>query len=652
MPGHRDLKTNREGGTFLELAELTSYAKEAYGIEEDHKWASFPGFSVLADPASGKWVALLMRQWDTQTGTEIQRCDIKCGPREGTEKHLSFLLPPFRMKGSNWTGVAFDGRTDPEVVFRLFDRAMESEARKNDSGRRGATLIVKPGPVPPPAGGSARTYTDTPLPFGRMQTPPFSAPSPVPDVPERIGKMLALYRYGDNSLADRSENFHRQGVFMADYVDNAPWPPVFRRRFPTYHDLNVKQLRGYFSWRTLAREGNWQPAPATLAYLYLYELLSGIGVTSPRDALEKMEAFEEGFLDSGVGDPGMRSNLHRWMFEFAIVHGLPAETVHRCAPVDMLEDDARIAALAKPEAHADDDVLTALAALSGRDVTSSPVAKADRKRAGALFATAWRLAAGPKSQGGAGLSEQCFGAPRWYRWYPLSNAIHWEEHAPDSSECVLDACRRYRCVDGIWQEQRYERLYFDRKLLSGFLHEMDRVFRRRLKTGHYLRAKTTESWATPFAEAALAAEKQAVAEKRRQGIRIDLSGLDRIREDAAITRDSLIVDEVDEADEPQIAAEVETGFAAGSAPDSAQAAPEALAGIDSTLEQVLAALLDGEPVEPFLSQHHLMPSLVADSLNEALFDEVGDNVLECDGKNIELVEEYREDLEDLVKGGC
>lgn len=94
MPGHRDLKTSREGGTFLELAELTSYAKEAYGIEEDHKWASFPGFSVLADPASGKWVALLMRQWDTQTGTEIQRCDIKCGPREGTEKHLSFLLPP------------------------------------------------------------------------------------------------------------------------------------------------------------------------------------------------------------------------------------------------------------------------------------------------------------------------------------------------------------------------------------------------------------------------------------------------------------------------------------------------------------------------------------------------------------------------------
>lgn len=633
----------------MELAELAAYAKETYGIEEDHKWASFPGFSVLVDPASGKWVALLMRQWEPQTGMEIQRCDIKCGPREGAEKHMSFLSPPLRMKGRNWTGVAFDGKTDPEVVFRLFDRAMADNARRIGSVRHGATLIVGPSPARPPADGGTRTYTDTPLPFERMQTSPLPAPPLVPNVPERIGKMLALYRYGDNSLAGRSENFHRQGVFMADYVDSVPWPPVLRKKFPTYHDLNVKQLRGYFSWRALAREGDWQPAPATLAHLYLYELLSGIGVTSPQDAMQKMEAFEEGFLDSGAGDPGMRNDLHRWMFEFAIVHGLPAETARRLAPADMLEDDARIAALTRSGAHADADVLTALAALSSRDVTSSPVAKADRERAEALFATAWRLAAVPENQGGAALSERCFGAPRWYRWYPLSDAIHWEEDAPDNSECALDECRRYRCDNGIWQEQRYERLYFDRKLLNGFLHEVDRVFRRRFKTGHYLRAKATESWAAPFAEAALAAEERTAAERRQQSIRIDLSGLDRIRDDAAITRDSLIVDGVDE---PEIAAEVEVGSAANSVPNIAQTAPETLAGLDSTLAQVLAALLDGEPVEPLLTRHHLMPSLVTDSLNETLFDEVGDNVLECDGKNIVLVEEYREDLEDLLRGDC
>ena len=63
----------------MEISDLTAYAEMKYHIREEHKWADFPGFSVLADPGSGKWLALLMRQWDSMSGAEIQRCDIKCG---------------------------------------------------------------------------------------------------------------------------------------------------------------------------------------------------------------------------------------------------------------------------------------------------------------------------------------------------------------------------------------------------------------------------------------------------------------------------------------------------------------------------------------------------------------------------------------------
>ena len=63
----------------MELSELTAYAEEKFHIREQRKWADFPGFSVLADPGTGKWAALLMRQWDFDTGMEIQRCDIRCG---------------------------------------------------------------------------------------------------------------------------------------------------------------------------------------------------------------------------------------------------------------------------------------------------------------------------------------------------------------------------------------------------------------------------------------------------------------------------------------------------------------------------------------------------------------------------------------------
>ena len=45
-----------------------------------------------------------------------------------------------------------------------------------------------------------------------------------------------------------------------------------------------------------------------------------------------------------------------------------------------------------------------------------------------------------------------------------------------------------------------------------------------------------------------------------------------------------------------------------------------------------------------------MPSVVADAINEALFDEIGDNILECDGDTITLVEDYRDDVLQIFGG--
>ncbi|WP_356948066.1 tellurite resistance TerB C-terminal domain-containing protein [Faecalibaculum rodentium] len=45
-----------------------------------------------------------------------------------------------------------------------------------------------------------------------------------------------------------------------------------------------------------------------------------------------------------------------------------------------------------------------------------------------------------------------------------------------------------------------------------------------------------------------------------------------------------------------------------------------------------------------------MPSVVTDAINEALFDEIGDNAMECEGEDITLVEDYREDVMDILGG--
>ena len=57
-----------------------------------------------------------------------------------------------------------------------------------------------------------------------------------------------------------------------------------------------------------------------------------------------------------------------------------------------------------------------------------------------------------------------------------------------------------------------------------------------------------------------------------------------------------------------------------------------------------------QPVKGFLRESHRMPSVEADAVNEALYDEIGDSVLECDGDEIALAEDYREDLLRILGG--
>ena len=48
----------------MKLSELAAYAEKKYHIREERKWDNFGGFSVLADPDTGKWAALMRQQWD------------------------------------------------------------------------------------------------------------------------------------------------------------------------------------------------------------------------------------------------------------------------------------------------------------------------------------------------------------------------------------------------------------------------------------------------------------------------------------------------------------------------------------------------------------------------------------------------------------
>ena len=682
----------------MNLSDLVQYAKDKYQIQEEYKWPDYPGNSVLINPKTGKWVALLMRQWDSETGTEIQRCDIKCGQYNIYRLKRPYLSYPFRMHGFGWLGVCIDNRTDPGIVFFLFDSAIKQDNKKNNNIFRGAASL------PPKTAPSNITYRETPivpqptyqdtaipqqnelLQWRKTQEIKSNAP------PDKIRQMMRLYDKRDGTFLKKCKNFYTQGLFMKDYEDNVPWNGILKFYFPTYHDLNVEQLRGYFTWRTNVRKGNYQFICTSMAYIYLYELLNQIGTESPLDSLQRMKDFETGFLDSGLGEESMRNQLHQWMLEFSIIHRMPLETVLQYIDSDLLENDKALDILKNPTEHSDEEIFSALSQMSGNKLTSSAAISKDAAEGKHLFAEFWKYLSQHYFQKDKDIFTSCFGRCIASKWFPLGNAVYWDKSQPDtedimrivkpdaplfapkntnqhnqtpeagSFEYVLNPCRKYTFKDGAWTEYAYRSIYCDQKRLASILHEADRQLRIYLKAGHTLRAKPEEAWVAPYIEDVIRADKQAKLEAAKPKINIDFSELDKIRNDASATRDSLLTqDELDE-DHTDFDTNEAKMLNLPSATDD-QTAPNTTdiepvsdnnndippsIALDAIHLQILKMLLNDEPVNAWIAAHHLMVSIVADTINEACFDTIGDNILECDGDNLTIIEDYREDMMDLL----
>lgn len=494
-------------------------------------------------------------------------------------------------------------------------------------------------------------YKETVLPFaGSNYKPPKENP------PEKLRKMRSLYTYGPESPVSRAESFRRQAVFMADYEDDFPWTGDLVCYFPTYQDLTTKQLRGYFSWRTQVRRGIFQPIAASAAYIYLYELLNGVGADSPADILEKLRVFEAGYIGAGFGDGRMRDNLRRWMLEYCILKGLPADLAREIAGPKMTARDDAISVLEAPDTRTDEEVFAALCFFGRKTFAASPVIRNDPARGRHLFAEAWRAVCAAENEK---LFALCFGEKKTRRWHPLQNAVYCEERNSEDREYVFSACRTYFRTNGVWQVRAYEKLSYNRLRMQGFLSEADARLRRYLKTGRYLKENPAGAWAVPFIEAVIEADRQRFLEEARPKIIIDLTGLQKIREDAVTTRDSLLTEE--ERGEMQEAERIVTKPAPGEAavprPEETASVPEAQIAdaqtdlpLDALQIRVLRSLLAGKDAAGLLKEEHVMPTIAADAINEALFEAIGDTVVLCDGDTLGLADDYMEELTALLGG--
>ncbi|MER2027380.1 MAG: tellurite resistance TerB C-terminal domain-containing protein, partial [Lachnospiraceae bacterium] len=358
--------------------------------------------------------------------------------------------------------------------------------------------------------------------------------------------------------------------------------------------------------------------------------------------------------------------LHRWIMEFAVLSGSPREEVLSLIDPEMVRRDRQLMVLRKPSEHSDEEIFGALNAVTGGKTEKSSAIMKEPERGMHLFAEVWRYMAEHYEDCGWDIFAACFGKLRKFPWHPLANAVYLDQEKREDLEYKVTECRKFVFRKGEWFEVRYDELFFDRYRVHAIVHEADRQIRRYLKTGHYLREKKGEEWISPYVEAVIEADKAAAEEAARPKITIDLSGLDRIRQDAQITRDSLLTEDDMREQAPDQAAEqttlpphlneerqiiqLTTATVSQFTGEEEKTAAAEIPSLDETQAQILLSVMRGEPVAGLIRQKALMPSVVADAINEAFFDEIGDNVLTCEGDEIALVEDYREDLELILEG--
>lgn len=564
------------------------------------------------------------------------------------------------------------------------------------TGRRGRPAARPSFPVDP-------TQAQLTIDAARSPAPP--APSQgdaaIPDRYYQLRDLAGTYALPDSSswrgalaYGTRTANrlFYEQALLMEDFEDDHPFEGTFFQYFPTYSAMTLNQLRGYFTWRTRVRHGDMPDAPVSFAFLYVYELLCGVGTTPGERGLADIQAFRQGFLSTREAHGStFNSYLRRWTHDYAIYHGLPVtapaggqESLQEGTYVLLRAEEAALAqaGLSRKlsdgsrlgEEPTDEELIVALDACSSYRICGARLYKTNAEDVCAVTKDVFgALVLHCSKRRKTDFVEGVFGGPTVEPYTMFSSAVFFEPTPHEDAVVRVSPAVTYACRDGRWRRHVTCSATERSPELGSVMHAIDARLRQALDYPYPLKDRKVPAYVSRLVGRAIAARLAHRAEQGRRRVTIDLSQLGHIRAAAAVTQEALLTDEeragklANEGREgipiggraasphmvpdasPAIAKAPEAGTRSPTAPRPAPADAHHLApshGLTTTEAAVLRALVCEDPLP---DTGGTMLSLVVDGINDKLFDLVGDAVIEFDQDAPQLVEDYLSDVREILQ---
>lgn len=534
-------------------------------------------------------------------------------------------------------------------------------------------------------------------------------------LPDQYRKMREISRWQDDPKGgagrwlSEAELFYRQGLLMADFEDDCPYNGTFKSYFPTYNAMSDRQLRGYFTWRAQVRRGTVEETSTSFAFLYLYELICGIGVDDPLDGFNMIKAFWDAYR---AFEPGIDRFARVWLQDYAVFHGLDPKLLRdsktvmfdnalielRRAARDLVPAPAPSCQTPKhrktseptlplpPDEVREERLMAAINALSTYNLSNSRLDRSHhRDLCHVACAVYVRMARYYDTHRKTGIVASLFGEETAMPYTMFASAVFFAPERHEDCEYRLDPIHIYRCQNGFWECMRIHGSRQKSSKLGEMMRACDQRLRLALDPAHPLKEEKVPKYLAKIIDDEIVAWLSWDAAHQPVKIDIDLSQLGHIRNAAAQTREALLIDEEredgtpveaeatlieqpntesapgmtaepgemtirqDEPDEPTVSTE-EFGVVAPllvSVPAPVTPAPaEATNKLAPAATAYLRALLEQNAAQATSAVAHSGQSedMLVDTINEALFDLVGDTVIEFSAAGPQIIEDYEADV--------
>lgn len=399
-------------------------------------------------------------------------------------------------------------------------------------------------------------------------------------LPDQYRKMREISRWQDDPKGgagrwlSEAELFYRQGLLMADFEDDCPYNGTFKSYFPTYNAMSDRQLRGYFTWRAQVRRGTVEETSTSFAFLYLYELICGIGVDDPLDGFNKIKAFWDVYR---AFEPGIDRFARVWLQDYAVFHGLDPKLLRdsktvmfdnalielRRAARDLVPAPAPSGQTPKrrktseptlplpPDEVREERLMAAINALSTYNLSNSRLDRSHHRDLRHVACAVYvRMARYYDTHRKTGIVASLFGEETAMSYTMFASAVFFAPERHEDCEYRLDPIHIYRCQNGFWECMRIHGSRQKSSKLGEMMRACDQRLRLALDPAHPLKEEKVPKYLAKIIDDEIVAWLSWDAAHQPVKIDIDLSRLGHIRSAAAQTREALLIDEEREDSAP------------------------------------------------------------------------------------------------------